>query len=87
MPSLRWVFITALMIAATPGLAGVCENLSYERNAIYKAAGYCFKTAAQIRNFGNAGCRFDDQSDVPLSARDRAYVADIIRQERESGCR
>ena len=64
-----------------------CAELSYRRNSIYKQAGYCFKTAAQIRNFGNAGCQFDDQADVPLSARDREVVASILREERMLGCR
>lgn len=67
--------------------AGPCEELSYQRNAIFKAAGYCFKTPGQIRNFGNAGCRYDDQADVPLSAREHAEVASIVREERIAGCR
>ena len=75
-----------LLLGTAAAAAGVCEELSYQRNAIYKAAGYCFKTAAQIRIFGNAGCQYDDMGDVPLSTRDRADVAGILRQEREAGC-
>jgi hypothetical protein len=71
----------------TPARADVCFDLSYQRNAIFKAAGYCFKTAQQIENFGNAGCMYDNQADVPLSARQRAQIADLVRQERELGCR
>ena len=63
-----------------------CDELWGERNAIYKDAGYCFKTAKAIRAFGNAGCRYDEVEDVPLSTRDRATVADIQRQEREHRC-
>jgi hypothetical protein len=63
-----------------------CDELWGERNAIYKDAGYCFKTAKAIRAFGNAGCQYDDVADVPLSARQRATVADIQRQERENDC-
>lgn len=80
-------FCFGLLSAATAARADVCADLSYQRNAIYKAAGYCFKTAAQIRIFGNAGCQYDDQADVPLSANDRAAVAAIVRQERDYGCR
>ncbi len=79
--------ITALFVGATAARAEQCDDLSYRRNAIYKAAGYCFKTAAQIRIFGNAGCQFDSQADVPLSARDRQAVAAIVREERAIGCR
>jgi hypothetical protein len=89
---LRWIAFVAGAaaagwLAASPADASECDELSYQRNAIYKDAGYCFKTAAQIRNFGNAGCQFDDQADVPLSARQRAQVAAILRQERAAGCR
>ena len=76
-----------LALFATPAFARFpCDELWGERNAIYKDAGYCFKTAKAIRAFGNAGCQYDDIADVPLSARQRADVADIVRQERENGC-
>ncbi len=32
-----------------------CEELWSERNAIFKAAGYCFRTSQAIQAFGNAG--------------------------------
>lgn len=83
-------FGTAVLLTpifAAVANADTCGALSFRRNAIYKDAGYCFKTAAQIRVFGNAGCQFDDQADVPLSARQRAEVAAIVREERDSGCR
>lgn len=70
-----------------PAAAQSCSQLWTERNAIYKDAGYCFKTSRAIRTFGNAGCSFDEIEDVPLSARDRARVADIQRDERMMGCR
>lgn len=63
-----------------------CDELWAERNAVYKQAGYCFRTTRAIRAFGNAGCQYDEIADVPLSARDRAKVADIQRQERSNGC-
>jgi hypothetical protein len=67
--------------------ADVCDDLSYQRNLIYKAAGYCFRTAAQISIFGNAGCRYDNQVNVPLSQRQRQMVGDLVRQEQGYGCR
>lgn len=63
-----------------------CSSLWYERNQIYKDAGYCFKTSRAIRSFGNSGCAYDDINDVPLSARQRAAVRDIAAQERRMGC-
>ncbi|PPD43164.1 MAG: YARHG domain-containing protein [Methylocystis sp.] len=81
--------VAALLAGAVfaPGLARAsCASLWYERNQIYKDAGYCFKTTRAIRAFGNSGCSFDDLNDVPLSARQRAAVNDIVAQERRMGC-
>jgi hypothetical protein len=65
----------------------VCEELWYERNEIYKANGYCFKTRDAIRAFGNAGCSYDDVEDVPLSARERRAINRIVAAERRNRCR
>ncbi|MCF4123828.1 YARHG domain-containing protein [Methylobacterium sp. SyP6R] len=75
-----------LLLGTVPSMAQSCDEFWYQRNMIYKEAGYCFKTAAAIKNFGNAGCKFDDQADVPLSARDRAEIASIKKMERAMGC-
>ncbi len=76
-----------LSISVSPALAAFpCDELWGERNAIYKDAGYCFRTERAIRAFGNAGCKYDELADVPLSARQRADIADIQRQERAAGC-
>lgn len=40
-----------------------------------------------IRAFGNAGCQYDDQRDVPLSERDQAEIDSIFRLEHTMGCR
>ncbi|GJD60674.1 YARHG domain-containing protein [Methylobacterium frigidaeris] len=74
------------LAGATPGLAQSCDEFWYQRNMIYKEAGYCFRTAKAIRSFGNAGCRYDDQADVPLSARLRAEIAEIASMERAMRC-
>ncbi len=76
-----------LVSAASPVLAQSCDELWYERNAIYKDAGYCFKTSRAIRAFGNAGCRYDSERDVPLSGGAAAQVERIRRMERAYGCR
>lgn len=77
----------ALALLAPPAWAAFpCDELWAERNATYKDAGYCFRTPRAIAAFGNAGCRFDEIADVPLSARDRAKIADIQRQESANNC-
>ena len=86
---MRTFFLVAMIGVATsaPAYAQSCGDLWYERNAIYKDAGYCFNTQRGIRAFGNAGCQYDNVNDVPLSANNRARVAEIVRMERGYGCR
>ncbi|GGC57320.1 YARHG domain-containing protein [Chelatococcus reniformis] len=80
--------LAAVVVAATTtASADVCDDLWYQRNAIFKAAGYCFKTSRGIRAFGNAGCAYDDEADVPLSARQSTRVRQIKADERALGCR
>lgn len=79
------ILATGLAVAS-PAAAQSCGDLWYQRNAIYKAAGYCFRTPRGIRAFGNAGCQYDDEADVPLSARQRGEVAEIRATERGLGC-
>ncbi|QGM96518.1 YARHG domain-containing protein [Methylocystis parvus] len=82
-----FIFAALMAGAAAPSVAQAsCASLWSERNQIYKDAGYCFKTARAIRAFGNAGCSYDDINDVPLSARQRAAVRDIVAEERRMGC-
>ncbi len=74
-------------LTASPAFSqSLCDELWGERNAVYKDAGYCFHTPRGVRAFGNAGCQYDNVEDVPLSARHRAHVADILREERARGC-
>ena len=73
--------------AAKAQYGSACERLWIERNTIYKRRGYCFNTQRAIATFGNAGCLHDDVEDVPLSPRERARVAEIVRLERQFGCR
>ena len=86
-------FLACLLLASSlaplPAAAQAqsCGDLWYRRNAVYKAAGYCFKTARAIQAFGNAGCMYDGMDEVPLSPVQHRIVADIIAQERAWGCR
>jgi hypothetical protein len=92
--TIRKATIAAIAIAglAGPATAGSgpefmsCAELWRERNAMYKDAGYCFRTARAIRVFGNADCRYDSIEDVPLSASQRREIADIQRYERLKRC-
>ena len=78
-----WLAASAL---ASPARAESCAALWTQRNAIYKQAGYCFRTARAIRAFGNAGCQYDDIDEVPLSLSDRRTVDIIVGVERDQGC-
>jgi len=77
----------ATVVFAGSARAQDCDELWYERNAIYKRAGYCFKTQRAISTFGNAGCMYDNAEELPLTSRQRARIARIVRLERELGCR
>lgn len=84
----RLAFACLAVLSAQPALAEFpCDALWSERNAVYAQAGYCFRTARAIKAFGNVECRYQDIRDVPLSARDRAKVAEITREEQRNGCR
>jgi hypothetical protein len=77
----------ALVMSTAPAFADFpCDELWAERNAVYADAGYCFKTTKAIKAFGNAGCKYDEMADVPLSPRDRKKVAEIQAQERANRC-
>ena len=81
----------AFCLFAGPALAidpdASCQDLYRYRNQFYASHGYCFKTARAIRMFGNAGCQYDNIRDVPLSAGERADIAEVVRAERNNGCR
>jgi len=68
------------------GAAMTCDQLWIARNAIYKTHGYCFKTQRAINYFGNGGCYINDEGAVPLTAAERAEIAQYQAQERAMGC-
>ncbi|UTD25663.1 YARHG domain-containing protein [Bradyrhizobium sp. WD16] len=80
------IAIVIALMATSPANAYSCSQLWHARNRIFKDAGYCFHTQRGIRAFGNAGCQYDNQSDVPLSDRDRDRINTIQRLERLQGC-
>jgi hypothetical protein len=94
MPLLRYGTIMLLVAVALessvtlsyPQDLGTCQALWVERNSYYKQAGYCFKTARAISYFGNAGCLYDNENAVPLSAQVRARIDQIVRLERAYRC-
>lgn len=63
-----------------------CKELYVMRNEIYKAGGFCFKSAKAIKQFGNAGCQYDSLADVPLSANQRSMISGIKKSEARQGC-
>ncbi|ACA17348.1 conserved hypothetical protein [Methylobacterium sp. 4-46] len=76
----------AAALSPVQAFAQGCEELWYQRNRIFKEAGYCFRTPRGIRAFGNAGCLYDDERQVPLSANQREAVTAIRRTESVLGC-
>ena len=73
--------------AAQEGLSSMsCGDLWYRRNEIFARNGYCFKTDRALRVFGNQGCRFYVEGDVPMSRAEREEVEIIRAIERRKGC-
>jgi hypothetical protein len=63
-----------------------CDQLWTVRNGIFAARGYCFQTPRGKEEFGNDGCRFPVQEDVPLNDFERANIRVIQSIERRRGC-
>jgi YARHG domain len=89
---LRAMAVMTLLAAATLGATATvasaqsCNDLWIERNSYYKDAGYCFKTSRAISYFGNAGCMYDNERDVPLPRGVRARINQIVALERAYRC-
>lgn len=74
-----------------PTLAdATCSQLWVERNAYYKAGGYCFRTNRAMTHFGgNEGCKAGlDDGDVEANFSDRLRdrIVEIMNLERMYGC-
>lgn len=63
-----------------------CQNLWYVRNRIYDDHGYCFKTAAAIREFDNSDCYVRNAARLDLNRREVQNISRIRQVERQKGC-
>ncbi len=63
-----------------------CDQLWTVRNGIFAARNYCFQTQRGIDEFGNTGCRYADQNEVPLNDYERANIRLIQSIEKRRGC-
>jgi hypothetical protein len=66
-----------------------CGQLWVERNAYYKAGGYCFVTTRAINYFGLEGCKKyldEDNVESNFSEALRARIAEIVDLERSYSC-
>jgi hypothetical protein len=63
-----------------------CEDLWILRNSIFKDAGYCFQTTRALKAFGNQGCQFADQAEVPLNDYQRTNIDTLAAVETDNGC-
>jgi hypothetical protein len=78
--------VMGLAAGIAPARDDTCFDLWVQRNSIYKAYGYCFKSTKAINYFGNAGCSYDNEGDIPLSHADRSTILAIKKTERSLGC-
>ena len=67
-------------------ISASCSDLRRLRNTFYKARLYCFKSPQLIAEFGNEGCRYDNETDVPLSPYERQIISKSLESERAYGC-
>ncbi|MCB4800980.1 hypothetical protein QO001_000160 [Methylobacterium brachiatum] len=84
---MRAPLLVLTLIAGTSGaMADDCAEAWYQRNLIYKQAGYCFRSQRAIRTFGNTDCRYDVTDRIPLSRQEQATVAELQAFERAHAC-
>jgi streptogramin lyase len=82
----------AVLLVASSGVIGraqpatECQQLWVQRNQIFKAHGYCFKTQPAVEYFGNAGCVYNNQDSVPVTSAERSFIFRIAARERARGC-
>ena len=63
-----------------------CDQLWTVRNGIYASRGYCFKGGRGQDEFGNEGCSYADENQVPLNDYERTNVRLIQSIEKRRGC-
>ena len=86
----RWIRCCTSGNTPTPRAeaAASCDDLWYQRNAIWATYGYCFTSARGLAAFGNAGCfRNQAQAQAAMSGSERDLVDRIKATEAAQGCR
>lgn len=64
-----------------------CDQLWFERNAIFHSHGYCFQSARGRRTFSNDGCsRNQDEALSAMDSGSRQLISAIREIERTKGC-
>jgi hypothetical protein len=63
-----------------------CAALASIRNTILFENGYCFRQSNAIEMFGNANCKVNDITKLPLNEAERTNVRTINKLEAEKGC-
>jgi hypothetical protein len=72
-----------IILSVEPALAESCYDLWYERNSIYDANGYCFKTELGQQTFDNSDC----YTKHPKFSKQEQWRIDELKSEEESrGC-
>ena len=81
---MKKLILAGLLVGASvlPAYAQSCGDLWYERNAIYKDAGYCFKTARGIRAFGDAGVAHVQVYPIPPTLKTIEQIAPAVELAR-----
>jgi hypothetical protein len=72
-----------IILSVEPALAESCYDLWYERNSIYDANGYCFKTKLGRETFDNSDC----YTKHPQFSEQEQWRIDQLKSEEENrGC-
>ena len=79
------IFVTSIgvLLSVEPALAESCYDLWYERNSIYDANGFCFKSRLGRQTFDNSDCYTNN---VQLSGQEQYRVDQIQDEESRRGC-
>ena len=77
---------TGSIVRPSPRGALICQEISIQKHAVYRAAGLCFKDRRMIRKFGNAGCTVDDYEDLQFSPSQWRQLQDLKHRSLSLGC-
>jgi hypothetical protein len=83
---MKYIFAVGIAFIgiSTTAEAEPCYELWYERNAIYDANGFCFKTQLGRETFDNSDCYTDN---VKLTPAEQRTVDQIRSEERRLKCK